>query len=462
MMVSNIPAPDSDTLSIIPILYQNNKLCKFMSRYSRPANVSRSPNGTIMTILLINPNRYQSPPVPPIGLEYLAGALDSTGHQYQVCDLCFAENPADVLTRAIDSVRPDIAGITIRNIDTVIYQNNLFFLDDIAKTVRQVHDREVPVVLGGAGYSFMPEEILAYTGADYGIAGPGEGALPVLLDRLADGAVPERTVLDGFDMPFDRSLTPGRGELFDYERYLGSRGLAGFETQKGCAERCAYCLECRRDRVVFREPDAVVDEIETMVGRGISRFHLCDTEFNQDLGHCKRFLHALIDRELDMQWALYLKSRPYDGELFELLAASRAELVTLSLPTGTDWLSAASEQVQLARANGLKLVVDLLVGLPGQTIDEVRRIIDTLREAGPETVGVNSTIRLYKGLPVTDMIMADPAQQRYLLGETEGNDDCVRPVFYQWLTVDMLRDIIGDDPLFKIEGFERTSNYERV
>ena len=38
----------------------------------------------------------------------------------------------------------------------------------------------------------------------------------------------------------------------------------------------------------------------------------------------------------------------------------------------------------------------------------------------------------------------------------------IRPVFYNSITMDMLKELIGDDPLFKIEGFERTSNYERL
>jgi len=45
-----------------------------------------------MKVLLINPNRYQSPPVPPLGLEYIAGSLEEKGHHAEVLDLCFSEN----------------------------------------------------------------------------------------------------------------------------------------------------------------------------------------------------------------------------------------------------------------------------------------------------------------------------------------------------------------------------------
>ncbi|MCE5251087.1 B12-binding domain-containing radical SAM protein, partial [bacterium] len=84
-----------------------------------------------MKILLINTNRYQKPPVPPLALEYLAGALERSAHEYRVLDLCFADDPVAELDREISGFSPDVAGITVRNIDTVLYNNNEFFLDEI-------------------------------------------------------------------------------------------------------------------------------------------------------------------------------------------------------------------------------------------------------------------------------------------------------------------------------------------
>ena len=42
-----------------------------------------------MKILLINPNKYLNPPVMPLGLEYLAGAVIEAGHDVDLLDLCF-------------------------------------------------------------------------------------------------------------------------------------------------------------------------------------------------------------------------------------------------------------------------------------------------------------------------------------------------------------------------------------
>jgi hypothetical protein len=47
--------------------------------------------------------------------------------------------------------------------------------------------------------------------------------------------------------------------------------------------------------------------------------------------------------------------------------------------------------------------------------------------------------------------------------EVEGEDpDCLRPVYYRGMEPDVLRSLLGDDPLFRVEGEERRSNYERL
>ncbi|MFA6471947.1 MAG: cobalamin-dependent protein, partial [Candidatus Latescibacterota bacterium] len=80
-----------------------------------------------MKILLINPNRYRTPPVPPLGLEYLSDALKKTRHTCRILDLCFEENAIEAIESAVRDFNPDTAGLTIRNIDTVLFENNIFF-----------------------------------------------------------------------------------------------------------------------------------------------------------------------------------------------------------------------------------------------------------------------------------------------------------------------------------------------
>ncbi len=45
-----------------------------------------------MKVLLVNPNRYKSPPVPPIGLECIAACLEEKRHEAEIIDACFSED----------------------------------------------------------------------------------------------------------------------------------------------------------------------------------------------------------------------------------------------------------------------------------------------------------------------------------------------------------------------------------
>jgi len=411
-------------------------------------------------ILLINPNRYRTPPVPPLGLEYLENALSYTQHECRICDLCFSADPLAVLQSEIDRFTPDVAGVTVRNIDTVIASNNVFFLDDIKCVVDHLKMHGIPVIAGGMGYSFIPDGILAYLGADWGVRGPGERAIVHMLDLLELEPPPVGTVFDGWAFGFDSEKPVKRGSSVDYERYIKEGGLVGFETQKGCKERCSYCCE-GSEKVIFRSPQRIVEELGMLAERGFTDYHLCDTEFNQDLSFCHAFLETLINKGPAIRWTLYMKSSPYDEDLFRLLAQSGAYLITLSIPTGEDGLVHAREITRLAKKYVIKIAVDMLVGLPGETLESVKRNIEALRDIQPDTAGVNSTLRLYPG-DLSRSIFTSEEYRNYLSGAVQDNPDCIRPVFYSHITVDNLRDIIGDDPLFKIEGFERTSNYERL
>ncbi len=156
-----------------------------------------------------------------------------------------------------------------------------------------------------------------------------------------------------------------------------------------------------------------------------------------------------------------MKSSPYDEDLFRLLAQSGAYLITLSIPTGENGLAHARKITRLAKKYGIKIAVDMLVGFPGETLESVKRKIETLRDIRPDTAGIHSSLRLYPG-ELSRSIFESEDYRNYLSGAVNDNPDLIRPVFYSHINVDNLRDIIGDDPLFKIEGFERTSNYERL
>ena len=117
-----------------------------------------------MKVLLVSPNIEVLPdPVFPLGLAYIASALQQHGILYQILDLCFIDDYEKALNEAIDSFEPELVGLSLRNVDNVsypLYTSYLAFYKQVIHVIRQ--RSQIPIVAGGSAFALMPESILAY------------------------------------------------------------------------------------------------------------------------------------------------------------------------------------------------------------------------------------------------------------------------------------------------------------
>jgi len=381
-----------------------------------------------------------------------------------VLDLCFYDNPSEELVKALQSLRPDITGISIRQVDTALYRGNEFFLPEICDYVRLCKKFGTPVVLGGSGFSIMPEKILGYTGAQYGIYGPGEQALVALMDELQQGAVSNRvSIRNGYMALKANHRTTPRAHVVDPSRYLEHEGIFGFRTQYGCNETCFFCVEAGTP-VLQRNPQAIGREIEQLVDRGAKQFHLCDAEFNISESHCIDVCRAIVDITGAIRWTLYMKPEPVSARLFHWLAASGATMITVSIDTlryGPDNFARLEPFFFFARDNGIKVMVDLSVGYPDEPLSVTVRMLDFLDSLPVYSVGVNSYFRVYPGTLLYEQILAKPhLQDRVLPGLPK--DDFLTPVFFCQISEQELRPLLAGRKKFRLEGFDMSTNYQRV
>jgi hypothetical protein len=94
-----------------------------------------------MNILLISTNRNHLPmPVMPIGACMVAEACERAGHQVTFLDLMFEREPLAAVQNAVRSSRPDVVGLSVRNIDNNDMRETVFFLDDLRETVHAVRE----------------------------------------------------------------------------------------------------------------------------------------------------------------------------------------------------------------------------------------------------------------------------------------------------------------------------------
>ncbi|MBN2611148.1 MAG: cobalamin-dependent protein [Bacteroidales bacterium] len=415
-----------------------------------------------MKILFVNPNRYRYPPVIPIGLEYLAGALSGTGYAFDVLDLCFSDNPIEELETKISEFRPDIAGFTIRQIDTVLFPNNEFFLPEIKEYVNICKSSGCQIILGGAGFSIMPLEILKYMEADYGIVGPGEIAFVELLRTLQNHQIPDR-ITDGFGYFMQNIYAFQRARLFNYEQYLKNGGIVGFRTQIGCTGSCIFCTEANKP-VVYHKADLVGNELKLLKEQGYNHFHLCDSEFNMNLDHCIEVCKAICSISGPVRWTLYMKPEPFSDELFYWLAKSGADMLTLSLYTDNldqSKIENLSDFISLAKKHSIKIAVDLSTGFPYEDISGLQKMVDYLNTQPVETVGVNACYRLYPGTKLCSIVRNDPNLDKHLI-YPNSDRSLLSPVFINCFELSELQKLTKGKKKFRIEGFEKATNYQRI
>jgi anaerobic magnesium-protoporphyrin IX monomethyl ester cyclase len=402
----------------------------------------------------------------PLGLARLA-AVTRGRHEVRGLDLNLDPFPWPGLVRDLEAFRPQVVGISFRNLDPLA-GNLLSFvphLKTLAGLVKQYAPSATTVVGGSAFTLFARRLMVEVPEIDVGIAGEAEETFPLLLDTIvAPWTVPGVLWRTGEDAV---AGTPGIAhcqdldalplpdwEIFDPRLYQGqNRYVAsmGVETKRGCPNSCRYCLypvlqgHCLR----LRSPARVVDELEMLHRNyGIHAFHFTDAVVNQPAGHLKAICQEILQRRLEIGWtgffredaltdqnvALYQKS----GLLTWYFSADGASDYALKLLGKDLTRNQILQAAQLAAASGILTVYHFLVNLPGETrdsVDQTRALLDRLFDlhAARGNLGamVISNLRLYPGTPLTAEILKN--------GYIDANQDLLYPTYYNPPPWDNLR-----------------------
>ncbi len=407
-----------------------------------------------MKILLINANRLRDPlPVIPIGVCAVASALEAAGHQVEVLDLCFSLAPARAVRRAISRFRPDIVGITIRNIDTGTGYRPQFLIERIRNEVIEPCKSvfEGPIVIGGAAAGINGSELLAYFDLPYAVQGDGEAAMiefaarhgarkslrgvPGLVIRNPDGSIETNPPVFVDDLDRLPAPDPHRHlKLLPYRIYSSPLQI---QTKRGCALTCSYCTYNRLEGSAYRlrDPELVADEVERGVrASGIRDVEIVDSTFNLPLDHAKAVLRALAARNLGLRVsAMGMNPKYVDAELVDLMRRSGFVEACLGVEAGTDRMLRSlgknftvgdiHQARQALRGAGIPVMWFLLLGAPGETRETIAETFRTIdRVAGPfDLVNIGVGIRVYKDAPIAGLWLREHPGVR---------EDFLRPLSY--------------------------------
>ena len=398
-----------------------------------------------MRVLLISTYTERMNILPlPLGPACVAAATRKAGHEVILLNLMFEGNPQSAIQSCITEFRPQVIGISVRNIDDQNMADPHFLLPpvrEVISTCRSLCD--APLVVGGAGYSIFPASALRYLGADMGIPGDGESTFLALLERLAKSAplrglrglylpgepAPKRTFkkdLDDFPLPEPKLWIPtvsGRAEFW-----------VPVQSRRGCPLDCSFCsTRAIEGRPIRRHsPEVMVAWLEQLVSSGFSNFHFVDNTFNLPPSYAKELCRQIVERRLAVNFWCIIYPKWIDAELVELMARAGCREISLGFESGADRMLASlkkrfdSEEVmRVARMfadAGIFRRGFLLLGAPGETRESVEESLAFADSLRPDALKITSGLRIYPETPLAATALTEAV--------IRPDDDLLGPRFY--------------------------------
>lgn len=207
-----------------------------------------------------------------------------------------------------------------------------------------------------------------------------------------------------FAFPFP---LPGKGLLRRWAYVLSA---------SGCPHRCRHCSTVVRkssgNRLRKRSPVGVVDEVAAHLASGAEAIAFEDDTFLVDRRHFLGICEEMARRNIVAPWIANARPDELDGERVEAAVAAGAVLFKVGIETGTSRLIEAmgkaadgatwrrQSETALARLkrSGVGSVGLFLIGLPGETQEEVGATVRWAQRLAPDYVQVQ-IFRSYPDVP---------------------------------------------------------------
>ncbi len=399
-------------------------------------------------VFLLSTNTMTGPyPVYPLGMAVVASALTSRGHRVKQFDLLAEKGDSERLGNAIRAFKPDVVGLSLRNIDNV----DSFTAEDawtltsvraLIEIIRKV--TRAPVVLGGSAFSIMPEDILAYVGGDYGIVGEGGILFNALIAKIESGE-PAQAISRNAETagPGDMVFRPlWDRKLIKY--YVKKSGVVGLHTKRGCPYNCIYCTYPAVEGTTYRcrEPGSVIEDIlQLQKDHHVESVFFTDSVFNDGEGNYLEIVEEMVRREIRIEWSAFFQPRGLHGKDLRLLKRSGLAAVE----TGTDAASDTTLQglnkpfcfddvVHFNDAcvdEKTPCVHYVMFGGPGETERSLGEGLSNMTSLRDCVVLAFSGVRIYPGAALHGLSV-----EKGVVGE---EDPLLKPVFYFSPDIDAAR-----------------------
>ncbi len=401
-------------------------------------------------VLLINPSPALAAN-PPLGVLYVAAALERAGVETKVHDAGFDPNGTE-LRRLLEQWKPEIVGITCT---TPLFPH----AKHVSETVKSILP-ESWVVLGGIHPSVAPRQSLTDSAADMVAIGEGEILMPALVrtypergkaagvagmtvridGEIVEGPPPIR-LQDLDDLPL-----PAR-HLVDIPKYFKNSGHDRIKwslpqpslpviASRGCPYRCAFCGSelVHGKKIRFRSVENIRRELEMLIiSYGIRGVYFYDDTLTFDMAWLNDLCHMLKD--LRLSWICGTRLDRVTRPTLEMMKDSGCTLISYGIESGDQemlrkvlkkglTLDIIKKNMRLTQEVGITTLANYMLGFPGETEASMKKTIALSRRLNSDI----AEFSIYMALPGTEL--AAKAQQ---VGEAAEKDlsrfDYMRPTY---------------------------------
>jgi radical SAM superfamily enzyme YgiQ (UPF0313 family) len=314
----------------------------------------------------------------PLAAVYMRNALEKSGEAafHRVVSIPRADDLDDRhLLSSIARLKPDVIAATL-------YLWNVERTLDLLGKARKILPK-LKVVAGGPEVAADHPFLFRKKVVDVAVSGEGENVFPDILkafrigQRFAAGAKPPPCNL--------QTCLPSPS--YSYNK-PDTHGMAYLETTRGCPLRCSYCCYGhRRHAVSFLHAEEVLARVRILCDRGAREIRFIDPTFNAN-PEFRRIIAGLagLNRNRRLEFFAELQADRITTEDARLLASANFREIEVGVQSrNPETLRRIHRPTDLGRLDlgiralaraGILVTVDLMYGLPGQDLREIRQMLN--------------------------------------------------------------------------------------
>ncbi|MCP4650777.1 MAG: DUF4080 domain-containing protein [PVC group bacterium] len=304
-----------------------------------------------------------------IGLRYLYANLKELKSSAAIQEYIISDNLNEVAEKIISSF-PSILGISV-------YIWNAVETSQLINIIKKVAP-EITIILGGPEVSYLPMRV-DFSSADYIIQGEGEDSFCSLCKSVLTRELPSEKIIKSEPVDLKKIELP-------YDFYTDEDVLHRViyvEASRGCPFSCEFCLSAIDKTVREFDLDLVLSHVSKLWERGVRKFKFVDRTFNLNINTADRILDYFLEKQSPYFIHFEVIPEHFPESLKEKIkqfppAAIQLEIGIQTLKPKTaetikrklDFEKIKENLFFLQNQTNAHLHVDLILGLPGETIED--------------------------------------------------------------------------------------------